>query len=121
MNDIMDRMERAEVCYLALRLPRDGAEPGTYGGTGEEGVAEDAHAGRPGRRGRSKSKAGEMGVENRMVAKLEGEGGDDGRVGENEEEEVEEELKDFYDAPSAIVPLGPIVCECKGQRFSHHK
>jgi hypothetical protein len=103
MNDIMDRMERAEICYLALRLPRDGAELGTYGGTDGEGVAEEARAGRSGRRGRgrSKSKAGEMGAENRMAVKLEGDGEDDG---ENEEEEVEEELKDFYDAPSAIVP-----------------
>ncbi|KAL4869417.1 hypothetical protein BDV12DRAFT_167732 [Aspergillus spectabilis] len=92
MNEIMDRAERAPDGFLAYQLPREQpvedheSENDRKGGTPIPGSLVN---------GRSKLSRG----------KIVGEESDD----ENAErlvEEEEEELKDFYGAPTGLVPLG---------------
>ncbi|KAF3483966.1 uncharacterized protein GIQ15_03290 [Arthroderma uncinatum] len=91
MNNVMDRIERADIEYLALRLPREqrrgrgaiaGDEPGKAGGSIRatprvKGTETESGAATPQNEDR-------------------GGGGD---------EVVEEELKDYYDSPCSLVPL----------------
>ncbi|KAK2771156.1 hypothetical protein FQN53_005155 [Emmonsiellopsis sp. PD_33] len=90
MNDIMDRMERADIEYLALRLPREGTK---------NGADEEETGGDESRSVRGKSKG--RGDENGVVVKQEGGAG----LGDYAAEMFEDELKEFYDMPSGIVPL----------------
>ncbi|PGH14713.1 hypothetical protein AJ79_02879 [Helicocarpus griseus UAMH5409] len=103
MNDIMDRMERADIEYLALRLPHEGAaaridaeDEAVQSGSGEQQARVV--------RGKSKGR-GDNGAENGVVVKQEGGNGGAGFLNGEGEVEVEEELKEFYDMPSGIVPL----------------
>ncbi|EEQ88034.1 uncharacterized protein BDCG_03154 [Blastomyces dermatitidis ER-3] len=119
MNDIMDRMERADIEYLALRLPHEGF---AQNGTGDEaGQTVGEQPSQPqqqqqARSARSKSKGGgekgvDSGAENGVVVTQETGGGSGNRgvllddVGSVEDVQFEEELKEFYDVPSGIVPL----------------
>ncbi|OJD25666.1 hypothetical protein ACJ73_02965 [Blastomyces percursus] len=118
MNDIMDRMERADIEYLALRLPHEGF--GQNGPSDEAGQTVSERPSQPqqqqqSRGARSKSKGrGEKGVdsgaENGVVVKQETGGAGNrgvllGDMGSVEDMQFEEELKEFYDMPSGIVPL----------------
>ncbi|OJD19933.1 hypothetical protein AJ78_00127 [Emergomyces pasteurianus Ep9510] len=108
MNDIMDRMERADIEYLALRLPREGA---VQNGPEDEAVQSSGEQLQQARGARSKSKGRaekgvDSGTENGVIVKQEG-GSElplDGRVNV-EDVQLEEELKEFYDMPSGIVPF----------------
>jgi hypothetical protein len=89
MNDIMDRAERAPDGYLALRLPREDAqanEPFEKDGTP---ASANVGSGTRSRLSRVQLAGDESEVENSGF----------------EFEEDEEELKDFYDAPSGLPPL----------------
>ncbi|KXG53754.1 uncharacterized protein PGRI_008040 [Penicillium griseofulvum] len=86
MNDIMDRAERAPDGYLAMRLPRESAS---------ESFEKDG----------TPASSGNVGTRSRLSrVQLAG----DESEAENsgfEFEEDEEDLKDFYDAPSGLPPL----------------
>lgn len=100
MNQIMDRAERAPEGFLALRLPREEARDETERGE------RDASTPVPGKgisvtggrsrllKGRAFESGEDSGVENNV-----------GLVEEDVEVEEEEELKDFYDPPTGLVPL----------------
>ncbi|EER45162.1 conserved hypothetical protein [Histoplasma capsulatum H143] len=120
MNDIMDRMERADIEYLAFRLPHEGlpqtgaaaAAAATAGGDEVlQTVGEQQPQQQQARSARRKSKGrGEKAVdseaENGVAVKQDGGGGgDDDDEGNVEDVQFEEELKEFYDMPSGIVPL----------------
>ncbi|EDN10454.1 predicted protein [Histoplasma mississippiense (nom. inval.)] len=117
MNDIMDRMERADIEYLAFRLPHEGvpqtgaAAAATAGGDELlQTVGEQKPQQQQARSARRKSKGrGEKTVdseaENGVAVKQEGGGGDDDDEGNVEDVQFEEELKEFYDMPNGIVPL----------------
>ncbi|KAJ5206981.1 hypothetical protein N7472_003429 [Penicillium cf. griseofulvum] len=86
MNDIMDRAERAPDGYLAMRLPREAAS---------ESFEKDG----------TPASSGNVGTRSRLSrVQLAG----DESEAENsgfEFEEDEDDLKDFYDAPSGLPPL----------------
>ncbi|KAK2855711.1 hypothetical protein FQN49_004916 [Arthroderma sp. PD_2] len=93
MNGVMDRIERADIEYLALRLPRE-QRRGRGAILGDE-------AGKPGGpvRGtpRIKGAENESGVttpQNEVT-------------GSRGDELVEEELKDYYDSPCSLAPVRP--------------
>ncbi|KAJ5543235.1 hypothetical protein N7535_005665 [Penicillium sp. DV-2018c] len=89
MNDIMERAERAPDGYLALRLPREEALANES--FEKDGTPASANVGSAGTRSR---------LSRVQLA------GDDSEVETSAvEEEDEEELKDFYDAPSGLPPL----------------
>ncbi|KAJ5788318.1 hypothetical protein N7457_003308 [Penicillium paradoxum] len=88
MNEIMDRAERAPDGYLAMRLPREEAqEPFEKDGT-------PASSGNVGSGTRSRLSRVQL-------------AGDESEVENSgfEFEEDEDDLKDFYDAPSGLPPL----------------
>ncbi|KAJ5791584.1 uncharacterized protein N7518_008595 [Penicillium psychrosexuale] len=88
MNDIMDRAERAPDGYLAMRLPRE--------------VASESF-----QRDGTPASSGNIGSGTRSRLSRVQLAGDE-TEGENsgfEFEEDEEDLKDFYDAPSGLPPL----------------
>ncbi|PGH14058.1 hypothetical protein AJ80_06062 [Polytolypa hystricis UAMH7299] len=102
MNDVMDRMDRADIEYLAFRLPRENPIAGDGDEDKEMLDVKKADAGRR----RSKSKGDVTGVENGGPAPVavKKEGNDmlgSGLVSEQENEV----LKDFYDMPSGLAPL----------------
>lgn len=111
MNDIMDRMERADIEYLALRLPHEGAAQNASEDEAVQVVGEQQQA----RGARSKSKGrgekgADSGAENGVAVKQEGGvAGSSGILpngeGNVEDMQLEEELKEFYDMPSGIVPF----------------
>ncbi|KGO45057.1 hypothetical protein PEX2_034200 [Penicillium expansum] len=88
MNDIMDRAERAPDGYLAMRLPREAAsesfeKDGTPASSGNVGSGTRSRLSRV-------QLAGEESEPENSAFKF---------------EEDEEDLKDFYDAPSGLPPL----------------
>lgn len=86
MNDIMDRAERAPDGYLAMRLPREAAS---------ESFEKDG----------TPASSGNVGTRSRLSrVQLAGEESEAENSG-FEFEEDEEDLKDFYDAPSGLPPL----------------
>ncbi|KAJ5142895.1 uncharacterized protein N7515_001682 [Penicillium bovifimosum] len=88
MNDIMDRAERAPDGYLALRLPREEVQAEPFE---KDGTPASANVG--------------SGTRSRLSrVQLAGDESDVETSGQ-EFEEDEEELKDFYDAPSGLPPL----------------
>ncbi|KMU79908.1 hypothetical protein CISG_08190 [Coccidioides immitis RMSCC 3703] len=101
MNDVMDRVERAPIRYLAMRLPCE--NPGKNGTDDSDTV--QASAGDPssrtgnttiGNKTKDRSEMGaavKEGTENRETEATPSLGEDN------------EELKDFYDAPFGLVPL----------------
>lgn len=96
MNEVMDRIERAPIRYLAMRLPREKA-----GKNGAEDVDGDEVRGTPkvgasGANNRNKGKA----MNGSVFDELESE-----RARSPILSEDEEELQDFYDAPNGLVPL----------------
>ncbi|PGH10348.1 hypothetical protein GX51_00105 [Blastomyces parvus] len=114
MNDIMDRMERADIEYLAFRLPREGFAGDELGQVVGEQQSQPRQQQQQVRSARSKSKGrgekgADSGAENGVAVKQEIGGGDRGvlfgDVGGVEDMQFEEELKEFYDMPSGIVPL----------------
>ena len=88
MNDIMDRMERADIEYLAMRLPREKPRE-------DNPVDEVPNAKTPRGNGNNhsvgKARVKEAVPDIPLTVKV--------------EEEEEEELKDFYGLPSGLVPL----------------
>ncbi|KAJ5486147.1 hypothetical protein N7530_000447 [Penicillium desertorum] len=86
MNDIMDRAERAPDGYLAMRLPREAAS---------ESFEKDG----------TPASSSNVGTRSRLSrVQLAGEESEAENSG-FEFEEDEEDLKDFYDAPSGLPPL----------------
>ncbi|OAX84186.1 hypothetical protein ACJ72_01461 [Emergomyces africanus] len=111
MNDIMDRMERADIEYLALRLPREGTAQNVPEDEAVQSAGEQPQHAR-GARGKSKErgdKGVDSGAENGVVVKQEGAGAGgvlpDGGVTNVEDVQLEEELKESYDMPSGLVPF----------------
>ncbi|OQE39038.1 hypothetical protein PENCOP_c007G06575 [Penicillium coprophilum] len=88
MNDIMDRAERAPDGYLAMRLPREAAS---------ESFEKDG----------TPASSGNFGTGTRSRLSRVQLAGDESEaeVSGFEFEEDEEDLKDFYDAPSGLPPL----------------
>ncbi|CAG8399611.1 unnamed protein product [Penicillium salamii] len=80
MNEIMDRAERSQDGYLAMRLPREEAEAFESEGTPASGAGTRSRLSRV------------------QLA-------DESEVESGFEEEDEEELKDFYDPPSGLAPM----------------
>ncbi|EEH18049.1 hypothetical protein PABG_00612 [Paracoccidioides brasiliensis Pb03] len=102
MNDIMDRMERADIEYLALRLPHEGS---TQNGSGNEPAQLIGDQQACGIGSKSKGR-GDSGPENGVAVKQEDGGNILPNQGDDVEAvEVEEKLKEFYDMPSGIVPF----------------
>ncbi|KKZ63133.1 hypothetical protein EMCG_02510 [[Emmonsia] crescens] len=111
MNDIMDRMARADIEYLALRLPHEGAAQNGSEDEAIQAVGEQQQA----RGARSKSKGrgekgADSGAENGVAVKQEGGVAGSSGILPNgeanvEDMQLEEELKEFYDMPSGIVPF----------------
>jgi hypothetical protein len=89
MNDVMDRLERADIEYLAMRLPRD--RPGRGGGD-EHGPVEDGQVARNGH--------GVAG--GKVKVKEEPDGMPNGKDGNDDDTE---ELLDSYEMPCTLVPL----------------
>lgn len=100
MNDTMDRMDRADIEYLAFRLPRGAPGPAgsVHGTVAEEGntAADDPSRGGRNIRRRSKSKSQDETADTDTGGVVDGADGD------------EEELKPFYDSPSSLVPLSSL-------------
>ncbi|EKV04374.1 Alpha/beta hydrolase family protein [Penicillium digitatum] len=88
MNDIMDRAERAPDGYLAMRLPREAALE-SFEKDGTPASSSNVGSGTRSRLSRVQLAGEESEVENSAF----------------EFEEDEENLKDFYDAPSGLPPL----------------
>ncbi|KAJ5824204.1 hypothetical protein N7447_006544 [Penicillium robsamsonii] len=88
MNDIMDRAERAPDGYLAMRLPREAAS---------ESFEKDG----------TPASSGNFGTGTRSRLSRVQLAGDESEaeISGFEFEEDEEDLKDFYDAPSGLPPL----------------
>ncbi|KAM5449914.1 hypothetical protein MaudCBS49596_004676 [Microsporum audouinii] len=92
MNDVMDRIERADIEYLAFRLPREQRR-----GRGATAGDESSKTVGP-IRGIPKAKGAESEAGVATPQNVDGVSG---------VKEVEEELQDYYDFPSGLVPLGP--------------
>lgn len=88
MNDTMDRMERADIEYLAMRLPRE--KPREEIGAGDGPVATGPARWNANNNGSGRAKAKGVITDIGLPEK---------------DEEEEEELKDCYDFPSGLVPL----------------
>ncbi|KAJ5498189.1 hypothetical protein N7453_007240 [Penicillium expansum] len=88
MNDIMDRAERAPDGYLAMRLPREAASE-SFEKDGTPASSGNVGSGTRSRLSRVQLAGEESEPENSAF----------------EFEEDEEDLKDFYDAPSGLPPL----------------
>lgn len=90
MNEIMDRAERAPDGFLAVRLPREGSQHEIVH------VHEGGSAGTPvvsGAGSRKSSRGKNVVVEQENVVDTENEG---------VEEKEEEELRDYYGAPTGL-------------------
>lgn len=95
MNEVMDRAERAPDGFLAYRLPREEIpeepEPEEIK---KPGTPVPVPSGRN-RPSRGKNAVDESDAENSEFV-------------EEPDEEEEEELKDFYGAPTGLLPMGPL-------------
>lgn len=87
MNDIMDRMERADIEYLAMRLPRE--KPRTDENPADEGPGSKTPRGNGNNNNTGKARAKDAVSNIPTPVNI----------------EEEQELKDFYDLPSGLVPL----------------
>lgn len=94
MNEIMDRAERAPDGFLAVRLPREGSQHETvHVHEVEDGRKSSAGTAVVSGGSRKSSRGKNVMIEQEDVVDTENEG---------VEEEEEEELKDYYGAPTGL-------------------
>ena len=103
MNEVMDRMDRADIEYLAMRLPRE--KPGR-GATEERRAGEEGTGMRVAKNHNSNPAGGtggggSMKVKMKDAVEVETDPRHDGA-----DDDDGEELLEFYDVPSGLVPLG---------------
>ncbi|KAI1942640.1 hypothetical protein LOZ66_001045 [Ophidiomyces ophidiicola] len=93
MNSVMDRMSRAPIRYLAMKLPR---EKPTKSGTEDDDAVDTKGRAGAACRGRGKSKGGGMAKDDT----------EDERMRDSSVfDESEDEILDYYEPPNGLVPL----------------